>query len=140
MFPEFQFNSERTTTTTETSTNGRSFLFDFTTSEFVLKDGKVQVTEGVEAVKVWIQKILKTEKFKFKIYNEYGATLLEFVNSGNPFAFICAEIQLSVEEALKQNKEIVSVTNFNFERLKRSLVISFDVETIYGTITQEVNL
>lgn len=142
MFPEYapllQGNNQDSKTTL-----GKSFLFDFAAGDFVLKDGKLQVVEDSEALQVWIRKILKTEKFKFKIYetgetNEYGVTLLDFVNSGHPQFFIQAEIQREVAEALIKNPEILDVTNFSFSRDKRTLVVNFNVNSIYGNIGEEV--
>ena len=144
MFPEFspQFQEKQVS---ENTTLGKSFIFDFSAGDFVLKDGKLQVAEGVEALKVWIQKILKTEKFKFKIYQtgeakEYGVTLLELVNSGYPQFFIQAEIQREVTEALPRNPEILNVENFNFARDKRILTVSFTVISIYGKLEQVVSI
>lgn len=142
MFPEYEPQLNNIAQEIKT-TLGKSFLFDFNKGDFVLKDGKLQVVEDMEALKVWIEKILKTEKFKFKIYktgetNEYGITLLDLINSGYPKPFIQAEIQREVTEALLTNEEIISVENFNFTREKRTLVVSFQVNTAYGTIEQEV--
>jgi len=144
MFPDYEPKISIENNETETSVNGKSFLFDFSTGDFIVKDGKMQVTEGLEALKVWVQKILKTEKFKFKIYetgevDEYGATLLDLVNSGHSRAFIQAEIQREITEALKRNSEILSIDSFNFSRDKRTLIVNFEVNSIYGTIEQEVS-
>jgi hypothetical protein len=141
LFPQFealQLNNDDIRTTL-----GKSFLFDVNTGDFILKNGKLQAIEGIEALKVWIQKILKTEKFKFKVYetgeiNEYGVTLLELVNSGYPHAFIQAEIQREIAEALDRNPEILAVNNFSFTREKRTLIAHFNVNSIYGTVEQEV--
>jgi len=144
MFPDYEPTINIDSTTTETTSNGKSFYFDFTTGDFVIKDGRVQLTEGIEALKVWIQKVLKTEKFKFKIYetsktDEYGTTLLELVNSRHPQMFIQAEIQREITDALVKNVEISSVDNFSFSREKRILVVGFNVNSIYGTTSQEVS-
>ena len=147
MLPEFepQINIGNTESTTETSTNGKSFLFSFEAGEFIIKDGQPQTATGIEGVKVWIQKILKTEKFKFKIYetgetNEYGVTLLDLIHGDYPQEFIYAEVQREITEALLKNTEISNVTNFGFKRDKRTLLINFDVFTIYGEITEEVSV
>lgn len=142
MFPEFSPQLQQNNQETKT-TLGKSFYFDFKSGDFILRDGKLIVTDGIEALKIWIMKILKTEKFKFKIYengemSEYGVTLLELINSGYPQFFIQAEIQREVTEALLRNIEITGLSNFIFTREKRTLVVNFDVSSIYGTIQQEV--
>ncbi|MEG3040903.1 MAG: DUF2634 domain-containing protein [Clostridium sp.] len=125
------------------ATNGKSFLFDFELGDFDIKDGKLTEVEGIEALKIWINKILKTEKFKFKIYetreiNPYGTTLLELINSVHPQFFIQAEIQREITEALMKNNNILSVSNFIFTREKRTLIVNFEIETTYKIINEKV--
>lgn len=142
MFPEYE-PQLNTNIEQDKTTSGKSFLFDFYIGEFVLKDGKLVEVEGIESLKVWIQKILKTEKFKFKIYeigevNEYGVTLLDLINSEYPQIFIQSEIEREITEALLRNSEILNVENFIFTRENRFLIVNFDVITIYGSIRQEM--
>ena len=47
---------------TQTSSGTKSYLFDFTTGDFVVRDGKLIECDGIESIKVWIEKILRTEK------------------------------------------------------------------------------
>ena len=141
MFPDATIDE----TTATATTMGASFLFDFDIGEFVLKDGKVQPATALKATEVWIAKILKTEKFKFKIYengetNEYGISLLDLVNSPYPESFIETEITREVTEALMQNTDIESVSGFVFTREKRGLTVAFTVSTIYGTTKSEVTI
>lgn len=142
MFPEYdpQINVNQVT---ETTGSGKSFLFDFAAGEFPLIDGKLQTVTGIEALKIWVEKIIKTQKFKFKIYDtgqsdEYGTTLLEFINNDYPQVFIQAEIQREITEVLSKNQDIQSVESFAFSRDKRVLNVSFNINTTYGTTSQEV--
>lgn len=124
----------------ETYGNGKSFLFDFNQGDFVIQDGKVEEIDSLEALKMWIIKILKTEKNKFKIYDntDYGASLTELITSDLPMPFIKSEIEREITEILLQNSNIKSVQNFKFERNKMLLNVSFDCSTIYGTVESEV--
>lgn len=120
-----------------------SFEFDFSTGDFVLENGKVKTLNGIESIKMWITKALKTEKYRFKIYNttaveKYGASLQEIVTSNYPFDFIKAEIQREITDTLLKNSEIKVVDNFIFKRDKKNLNVSFDVSTIYGNMAKEV--
>ncbi|MGE4272054.1 MAG: DUF2634 domain-containing protein [Desulfitobacterium sp.] len=122
---------------------GTSLLFDFNAGDFVTKDGKLLPVDGLESLKIWIEKILKTEKFRFKIYetgetSPYGVTLLDLINGEYPRAFIESEIQREVSEALLRNPEIKEVSGFTFSRAKRGLSVAFSVNTIYGTAESEV--
>lgn len=129
--------------TVENVNMGKSFNFNFTTGDFTIKNGKVQVLEGVEALKVWIMKLIKTEKFRFKIYStgstdEYGITLMDLVHSNYPYFFVKSEIQREITEGLLKNVEILEVKDFVFTREKRTLVVNFTVNSIYGPVESEV--
>lgn len=126
----------------KTSNSGKSFLFDFSKGDFNIVDGKLQEINNLEALKLWIEKVLKTTKYKFKIYDsvDYGiADLKELITSGFPLQFIQAEIEREIKETLVKNNQIKSVENFKFERNKRLLTVSFDCYTIYGTVESEVS-
>jgi hypothetical protein len=143
MFPELSPQLQNNTEELEAAKLGKSFLFDFNTGDFITKDGKLQVISDVEALKIRIEKVLKTEKFKFKIYdtdktNKYGITVMDLITSGYPQAFIQSEIQREITAALLVNPEVLSLENFIFTREKRTLVVNFDVNSIYGTTGQEV--
>ena len=122
---------------------GKSFSFDFFKGDFNVIDGKLQEIDTIEALKLWIEKILKTDKFKFKIYDntDYGVTnFKELITSDFPFEFVKAEIERNIKEVLLKNNSIESVENFKFERNKKLLTVSFNCSTIYGTIEREVIL
>jgi len=145
MFPDIEENLIAPSETNEDATLGTSFLFDFAKGDFVTVDGKIIQTSGIDAVKVWIEKILKTEQFKFKIYetgeqNEYGISLLDFINSDYPLDFVKIEIEREVKEALAKNPEITRVYSFEFSREKRALICNFSVDTIYGTVGGEITI
>lgn len=143
IIPTFENYDEVVETTIENVAKGKSFNFNFITGDFAIKDGKVQVLEGIEALKVWIIKLIKTEKFKFKIYatnevDEYGITLMDLIHSDYPYFFIKSEIQREITEELLKNPEILDVKDFVFTRVKRTLAVAFTVNSIYGPVENEV--
>lgn len=129
--------------TTSVSSSGKSPEFDFETGDFVVVDGKVQTVTGLSAVKQWIKKVFKTEKNKYKIYNttntdKYGVALLELITSKYPTAYIQAQVQTIITEALLKNSDITAVNDFSFTKDKNLLNVDFTVTTIYGTSTESV--
>jgi hypothetical protein len=132
------------TNTITPSTNKITLNFDFETGEFVIKDGKIEELSGLEGLKIWIKKILETEKNRFKIYDTddivtYGISLLDIITSGNPIAYIESELTKEITEILLINSDILSVSNFIFSRdIKRTLTVKFTVGTTYGVTTSEV--
>lgn len=136
-------------TNSKTSTNkaGKSFLFDFKNGDFVVKDGKlVQVTD-IEALEVWIEKILRTEKFKFKVYEkknrnqEYGINIYDLIIGNTyPNSFIDAEIKREVTDALLRNPLIKSLDNWSIVKDNPTLKVAFRVNLTNGeTFSQEVS-
>lgn len=125
----------------KTSSGGKSFYFDFEKGDFNVIDGKLQEINNLEALKLWISKVIKTTKYKFKVYDgcDYGITdLKELITSGLPLPFVKSELEREVKETLLKNTAIKSVENFKFERDKRLLTVSFDCSTIYGSVESEV--
>lgn len=126
----------------KTTITGKSFLFDFETGEFVIKDGKPVSINGYDALKIWIDKVLRTPVNKYDVYirkDEYGIEdLKELITSDLPFPFVKAEIERVIKETLLKNTAIKSVQNFKFERNKRLLTVNFDCYTIFGTIQEGV--
>ena len=143
MFPTQDNTIQNDTWNSKKTNRGKSFSFDFFKGDFNVIDGKLQEIDTIEALKLWIEKILKTDKFKFKIYDntDYGVTnFKELITSDFPFEFVKAEIERTIKEVLLKNNSIKSVENFKFERNKKLLTVSFDCSTIYGTIEREVIL
>lgn len=128
MFPnstDITINNE-----SDTSSGTKSYIFDFTTGDFVVRDGKLIECDGISAIKVWIEKILRTEKGRCPIYDntEYGCHLEDLI-IGNSYTaeFIEAELKREIEDALKQNSQITSVTNFKITRNKNAITVTLEV-------------
>ncbi|QMV43748.1 DUF2634 domain-containing protein [Cohnella cholangitidis] len=121
---------------------GKSFLFDFKTGDFVLKDGKVVEVSGVESLKVWIDKAIRTARNRFSIYDgeEYGASIDNLVGSNLPLEFVSEELQREITEALTENAEIRSLSDWTFERDGAAIKVSFTVNSIYGDVQREVSV
>jgi len=128
MFPE---TKEISFASSSDSFGTKSYLFDFSTGDFVVRDGKLVECDGIEAVKVWIEKILRTEKGRFHIYDdtEYGARIEDLV-VGNSYsvAFIESELKREIEDALLQNPQISSVSNIQITRGINSLTVELEVK------------
>ena len=129
MFPQTQSISN-IQSQTESSTGTKTYLFDFDKGDFVIRDGKLIECDGIEAIKVWIEKILRTEKGRFKIYDntEYGCHLEDLI-IGNSYTveFIEAELKREIEEALLLNPQISAVSNFKISRATNSLTATMEV-------------
>ena len=115
---------------TKLSNGTKSYLFDFASGDFVVRDGKLTECDDIDAIKVWIEKILRTEKGRYSIYADtvYGCHLEDLI-IGNSYTveFIEAELKREIEDALKQNLQITSVTNVQITRSKNSITVTLEV-------------
>lgn len=122
---------------------GKSFLFDFDKGEFVMRNGKMVELHGVESLKMWIRKVLKTERFRFQIYENvpYGVLLEELIGLNLPRAFIEAEIEREVTESLLLSPYIDRVIGWTFKRDGKWLRVFFQVVSpMYSTFDMEVSV
>lgn len=145
MFPDIGI--DESTTVDETSENeiGKTYLFDFDQGEFVLKDGKLVIASELEAIKMWIRKIILTEKFKFKIYEkpeeekdqEYGITFRSLVGKRLPREMIRSEIKREMTDVLKKHPKINNLSDFEVLQEGAKTTINFKVHLIDGTVINE---
>jgi hypothetical protein len=124
---------------------GKTYLFDFETGEFILQDGKLVVASRLEAVELWIKKIIRTEKFKFKIYEkseeerneEYGITFKSLIGKKLPQEMIKSEIKRELTEVLTKHPVIEKLSSFSVIQEGLKVTISFTVHLIDDEITFE---
>jgi len=93
----------------------KTFKYDFQSKEFVIKDGRLQPTTDI---RVWIEKILRTERGRAIIYEgeEYYGVQLEDLLVGqvlNNKSFIESEAKREIQQALLQNIDIARIENFH---------------------------
>lgn len=93
-------------------------------------------TDGLEAMKQAVYKILYTERFEYPIYSQnYGVELSDLY--GEDHAWVCPEIERRICEALTQDERIKEVDNFDFTIDQNSVQVSFIVHTVFGDIEAE---
>ncbi|MED1850357.1 DUF2634 domain-containing protein [Brevibacillus borstelensis] len=112
----------------------KTFLWDFEKGDFVLKDGKLIEVSGIEYVKIWVEKALRTMKDSL-IYEGtgYGSEHHTLIGQNFHPDFSRAEYERMIREALLQNDAITQVDNFVFSQSGEKLTIEFKVTSIYGS-------
>ena len=108
------------------------------TYKMLLDQGLVRgYTDGREAMKQAIYKILFTERYGYIIYSgNYGIELLDLF--GQPVSYVCPELERRITEALTWDDRIESVTDFEFDFPKKGVVhVSFTAHTVFGDIKAE---
>lgn len=144
MFPEdvaeYIENEEITTNDTSSTFNGRTFLYDFKIGDFIYKNGAPIEVVGIKALQVWIEKVIRTERFRFKIYEdiEYGVSIEDLFGSMLPKGFVESELKRELTESILLNPFVEEVTDWDFEIEGSEWKIAFTVISIEGAFEMEV--
>ena len=126
---------------TETQENDlplfKEMAIDFETGEPIIKNNEIVTLEGSEALKVWIWRALKTERYKYKVYsNNYGNELKEQLGTIYDKTIKDAILENEIRECLGVNPYITRLHSFTIETPEgmQHPYIYFSVDTVYGTI------
>lgn len=94
-------------------------------------------TDGLEAVKQAIFKIIMTERYQYIMYSwNYGIELLDLF--GEPVTYVCPELKRRITEALLCDSRIQSVDSFEFVFPQKGIVhVTFTAHTIFGDVQAE---
>jgi len=113
-----------------------------TSRTYKLYSDKIQgYTDGLEAVKQAIYKVLKTERYEYPIYSfNYGIELENLL--GKDPVYVQIELKRRIRECLLRDDRITEVDNFKFEVNGDEIKCTFDVHSIFGNFTasREVNI
>lgn len=124
-------------------TEKKTILIDFSKGDLAMKNMIVRTGTGLEAIKNKIEKLIRTEKGLAQIYTgiDYGINKERVI--GKEYNSNIKEVQSLFLEIKNKVLNIDGVTNI----LKWSktiegdkLILDFEVETIYGTIGDEISL
>ncbi len=119
----------------------KTFDWDFDVGDFRLKDGKLIELEGIEYLKIWIQKALRTV-FNSLIYENvnYGSEHHSLIGQNFHPDYSRSEYERLIREALLRNEAITRVENFSFSQSGARLTIKFDVISILGQTNEAVTV
>lgn len=94
-------------------------------------------TDGLEAVRQAIYKIIMTERYQYIMYSwNYGIELLDLF--GEPVTYVCPELKRRISEALLWDDRIRSVDGFEFDFPQKGIVhVAFTAHTIFGDVQAE---
>lgn len=111
----------------------REVAWDFTQGIPIYAGGRPVEVTGVEAVKVWIWKALKTARFHHDIYTwDYGCEAESLIGKAFTAQVKESEAVRYVREALAPNPYITDVRQVDVSFQGTKLTISCQVSTIYG--------
>ena len=114
----------------------REYAWDFDRNCFIY-DGKGNhvILEGNEAIKIWVYKCLKVERYKFLAYfDDYGCELEQFIGKPNDGTEE-TELYRYVKESLLVNPYIKQVENISVEKDHKKITMKLQLKTVYGELT-----
>ncbi|TPG71174.1 DUF2634 domain-containing protein [Brevibacillus laterosporus] len=133
--------------TPKTSLNlGTMYLFDYDRGDFVIENGRLIEVNDLEAIQAWVNKILRTEKLRFSVYEDnddgidYGVSVQEFI-VGKKYAlpFVESQLKREINDALNLHPRIYSISDWKFKKVDDQLLISFTINLVdQNSISKEV--
>lgn len=119
----------------------REYAYDFEHNRLAVRDGRPYLIEGNEALKVWIFKALHTTRFRHVAYSpSFGNEIEAVIGRSMDAGILNSEIRRYIIEALMVNPYIEELNNFKFSRDGSRLAVEFDVTTIYGAMSERLEV
>ena len=124
----------------------KEFAWDFVHDTFHrAADGTIQTVTKNEALKVWVYKALKTERYRYEAYlhgtynmdSSYGVTLEEYIGACPNNVRTETMIAQSVKECLAVNPYIKSIDYVRIDDLRKDhLMIGVGITSVYGSFDE----
>lgn len=110
-----------------------TFIIDWTSKQIAKLDS------GLAAMRQAVEIILQNERFRWQIYgSNFGSELSDL--PGEEADYIIGDFPRRIEEAFSVDNRILGVENYFFQTTGDSMTISFDVITVFGTVSEEVTI
>ena len=141
MEKDFNIFLEKTDTEIEEMPIFKEYAIDFKTGEYIKEGNDIKVLEKNEALKVWIFKALKTERFRYTDVHsdEYGSELETNIGAIYQKSVKDALMINQIRDTLLVNPYILECYNFNISNEDEYVPqITFNVKIIYGELEMEV--
>lgn len=107
------------------------------TYKLYMEEGRIaKQTDGLEAMKQAVYKILNTERYRYVIYSwNYGIELQDLF--GMPLPYVYPELKRRITEALTWDDRIEDVSGFSFSHNRGEVAARFTVHTAVGSFETE---
>ena len=118
----------------------KEYAWDFEKDIFLKNaDGQHVIVTENEALKVWIYKTLKTERFRYVAYHDsYGIELEKYIGNSN-IKNVGEMIKADIREVLLVNSYIVSIDNMTITKQEKDIIeITIYLTSIYSKATYKV--
>ena len=142
MEKDFNIFLEKAETEVEEMLTFKEYAIDFKTGKYIKDENNdIKVLEKNEALKVWIFKALKTERFRYTdVHSDnYGSELETNVGTIYQKSVKDALMINQIRDTLLVNPYILECYNFEISNEDEYVPqITFNVKTVYGELEMEV--
>ena len=141
MEKDFNIFLEKTEIEAEEMPIFKEYAIDFKTGEYIKDGNDIKVLEKNEALKVWIFKALKTERFRYTdVHSDsYGSELETNIGTIYQKSVKDALMINQIRNTLLVNPYISECYNFEISNEDEYVPqITFNVKTVYGELEMEV--
>lgn len=109
----------------------KTYAFNFATGEII------GYTDGLDAIKQFVQKAVSTVRYRFEIYTpEYGCELETLIQTQPSFNLFIIEATRMITEAVAYDSRIRGLRDFKFDgSVASNVYIYFTVDTVSGSFT-----
>lgn len=113
---------------------------DIPTNTFLVDDEQVAgMDDGIEAMRQAVEIMLTTTRYDYQIYTaNFGVELDDLI--GQEPQYIESTLPDRIREALSIDDRILREENYTFEVNGDSMLVSFDVITVYGAFSAGVEI
>lgn len=124
------------TQTADTIEIPKEYGINFATGQLTGK-----IVEGIEAIKVWVWLCLRTQRFRYPIYSwNYGTDMEQYIGQGLTIEYLETDLKDEIEEALRVNKYITGIEDYNCIQTGSKVQIQFTIQTTLGSLKETYSL
>ena len=116
------------------SKQGKTFLIDFQAGKMLRKDGKLIKTDDERSVRMWIEKVILTQKnhwdiYKIKDFKSYGMEYRENLEGRRfPTPILYSEFIRELKETMLSNNSILEIKDIEVKLIRSQLYTKFTVK------------
>ncbi len=112
----------------------KEIAWDFENDTPIIKDNEFVIVEGLEALRVWVYKTIKTKRFKFLAYGKsYGTSINSYI--GKVFTeSVKRDFKSEIIDALMVSDYIDSVTVTDYALDCNNMYINLRIHTLGNTL------
>lgn len=120
----------------------KEYAWDFNRNSFIYNDnGSMKIVTRNEAIKVWVYKVLQTERFRYgAYYDDYGLDLEKFIGKVPNNVINANQLYNAIKEALLVNPYILAVNDISVKQVNKKITLNLELTTVYGKSTQKIEV